>query len=66
MVSIFAIKNKNKITQQKELGLKRFLVTLFKYCGNMCEWKNVMEICIVLFKQLFLLSIQQCQMGLDV
>ena len=26
------------------------LVTLFKYCENICEWKSVMEIGIVLFK----------------
>ena len=37
------------------------LLTLFKNCRNTCEWKNVVEIRVVLFKQWKLLFKQRYQ-----
>ena len=38
---------------------KVVLVTLFKCCENTCGWKNIVKICIVLFKQRKLLFKQR-------
>ena len=49
-----------KTTYFQQFG-KRFLVTLFKCCENTCGLKNVVKICVMVFKYRKLLFKQQYQ-----